>query len=61
METARGLGGAGSVQIEGIRAYALCLQRHPQRREPRTITTYLRMQGIVPPSTALNPPSPASR
>ena len=32
MENARGLGGAGSVQIEGSRAYALCLQPHPQRR-----------------------------
>jgi hypothetical protein len=56
METAPGLGGAGSGQIEGIRAYALVYNAIHSAEDYGTITTYLRMQGIVPPSTALNPP-----
>jgi hypothetical protein len=58
METAPGLGGAGSGQIEGIRAYALVYNAIHSAEDYGTITTYLRMQGIVPPSTALNPPRP---
>jgi hypothetical protein len=57
METAPGLGGAGSGQIEGIRAYALVYNAIHSAEDYGTITTYLRMQGIVPPSTALNPPA----
>jgi len=56
MEIAPGLGGAGSGQIEGIRAYALVYNGMHSAEDYGTITTYLRMQGIVPPSTALNPP-----
>ena len=56
METAPGLGGAGSGQIEGIRAYALVYNAIHSAEDYGTITTYLRMQGLVPPSTALNPP-----
>lgn len=59
METAPGLGGAGSGQIEGIRAYAFIYNAIHSAEDYGTITTYLRLQGVVPPSTALNPPAPA--
>ncbi len=56
MESASGLGGAGSGVITGPRAYAYIYAGIHSAEDYGTITTYLRMQGLVPPSTALNPP-----
>jgi hypothetical protein len=56
METAPNLGGAGSGVITGPRAYAYIYAGVHSAEDYGTITTYLRMQGLVPPSTALNPP-----
>jgi hypothetical protein len=56
MEPAPNLGGAGSGVINGARAYAFVYAGIHTAEDYGTITTYLRMQGLVPPSTALNPP-----
>jgi hypothetical protein len=56
METAPNLGGTGSGVISGGRAYAFIYAGIHSAEDYGTITTYLRMQGLVPPSTALNPP-----
>lgn len=56
METAPNLGGTGSGTITGPRAYAYIYAGIHSAEDYGTITTYLRMQGLVPPSTALNPP-----
>jgi hypothetical protein len=56
MESAPNLGGAGSGVITGARAYAFIYAGIHSAEDYGTITTYLRMQGLVPPSTALNPP-----
>jgi hypothetical protein len=55
MESAPNLGGAGSGVITGARAYAFVYAGIHSAEDYGTITTYLRMQGLVPPSTALNP------
>ena len=60
MESAPKLGGTGSGVITGPRAYAYIYASIHTAEDYGTITTYLRMQGLVPPSTALNPP-PARR
>ena len=56
MEVAPGLGGSSSGQIRGMRAHAFIYNAVHSAEDYGTITTYLRMQGIVPPSTALHPP-----
>jgi hypothetical protein len=56
MESAPNLGGTGSGVITGSRAYAFVYAGIHSAEDYGTITTYLRMQGLVPPSTALNPP-----
>jgi hypothetical protein len=56
METAPGLGGSSSGLIHGIRAHSFIYGTVHSAEDYGTITTYLRMQGIVPPSTALHPP-----
>jgi DinB superfamily len=55
MESAPNLGGTGSGVINGPRAYAYIYAGIHSAEDYGTITTYLRMQGLVPPSTALNP------
>ncbi len=56
MEVAPGLGGSSSGQIRAIRAHAFIYNTVHSAEDFGTITTYLRMQGVVPPSTALHPP-----
>lgn len=56
METAPGLGGSSSGLIRGIRAHSFIYNAVHSAEDFGTITTYLRMQGVVPPSTALHPP-----
>jgi hypothetical protein len=55
LESAPNLGGAGSGRITGARAYAFIYAGVHSAEDYGTITTYLRMQGLVPPSTALAP------
>ena len=56
METAPGLGGSSSGLIQAIRAHSFIYNAVHSAEDYGTITTYLRMQGVVPPSTALHPP-----
>ena len=56
MEVAPGLGGSSSGLIQGMRAHAFIYNAVHSAEDYGTITTYMRMQGIVPPSTALHPP-----
>ena len=56
-EPATGLGGSSSGLIQGIRAHAFIYNAVHSAEDYGTITTYLRMQGVVPPSTALHPPA----
>jgi hypothetical protein len=58
-ESASGLGGSSSGLIQGMRAHAFIYNAVHSAEDYGTITTYLRMQGVVPPSTALHPPAPA--
>ena len=53
MESAPNLGGTGSGLFTGMRAYAFTYAGVHSAEDYGTITTYLRMQGLVPPSTAL--------
>ena len=55
--SAAGLGGSSSGLIEGMRAHAFIYNAVHSAEDYGTITTYLRMQGVVPPSTALHPPN----
>ena len=55
MESAPGLGGSSSGLIQAIRAHSLIYNAVHSAEDYGTITTYLRMQGVVPPSTALHP------
>ncbi len=55
LESAPNLGGAGSGRITGARAYAFIYAGIHGAEDYGTITTYLRLQGLVPPSTALAP------
>ena len=60
-ETGKGLGGSSSGLIEGMRAHAFMYNNVHLAEDYGTITTYLRMQGVVPPSTASHPPAPQGR
>jgi hypothetical protein len=55
--SAAGLGGSSSGLIHGMRAHAFIYNAVHSAEDYGTITTYLRMQGVVPPSTALHPPA----
>lgn len=55
MEIVPGLGGSSSGVIRGMRAHALIYNAVHSAEDYGTITIYMRMQGIVPPSTALHP------
>ena len=55
-ESAAGLGGSSSGLIQAIRAHSFIYNAVHSAEDYGTITTYLRMQGVVPPSTALHPP-----
>jgi hypothetical protein len=57
MEEVAGVGGSSSGLIRGMRAHAFIYNAVHSAEDYGTITTYLRMQGIVPPSTALHPPA----
>jgi hypothetical protein len=59
METAPRLGGASSGLIEGIRAHAFMYNNVHDAEDYGTLTVYLRLQGLVPPSSALHPAAPA--
>ena len=54
-ESAAGLGGSSSGLIQAIRAHSFIYNAVHSAEDYGTITTYLRMQGVVPPSTALHP------
>lgn len=56
MEVVPGLGGSSSGRITAMRAHAFIYNTVHSAEDYGTITTYLRLQGIVPPSTALHPP-----
>ena len=56
MEEVPGLGGSSSGLIRGMRAHSFIYNAVHSAEDFGTITTYLRMQGVVPPSTALHPP-----
>jgi len=58
METAPRLGGASSGLIEGIRAHAFMYNNVHDAEDYGTITVYMRLQGLVPPSSALHPAAP---
>ena len=57
MEVAPGLGGSSSGLVPGVRAHSFIYNAVHSAEDFGTITTYLRMQGVVPPSTALHPPA----
>jgi hypothetical protein len=57
MEVVPGLGGSSSGRINAMRAHAFLYNAVHSAEDYGTITTYLRMQGVVPPSTALHPPA----
>jgi len=63
MEIAPKVGGSSSGLIEGSRAHAFMYNNVHDAEDYGTITTYMRMQGLVPPSTAMHPtaPAPSSR
>jgi hypothetical protein len=56
MEIVPAVGGPSSGQIRGMRAHIFIYNVVHSAEDYGTITTYLRMQGVVPPSTALHPP-----
>lgn len=57
MEIGPGLGGSSSGLTRGMRAHAFIYNAVHSAEDYGTITTYMRMQGVVPPSTALHPPA----
>jgi len=59
MEIAPAVGGISSGVIEGIRAHAFLYNNAHDAEDYGTITTYLRMRGLVPPSSATRPAAPA--
>ncbi|MEO5740928.1 MAG: hypothetical protein ABIS29_10080 [Vicinamibacterales bacterium] len=61
METTQNLGGSSSGLIPAVRAHAFIYNAVHSAEDYGTITTYMRMQGVVPPSTALHPPAPPRR
>jgi hypothetical protein len=54
-EVVPAVGGPSSGQIRGMRAHIFIYNAVHSAEDYGTITTYLRMQGVVPPSTALHP------
>lgn len=58
MEIAPKLGGATSGLIEGIRGHAFMYNNVHDAEDYGTLTVYLRLQGLVPPSSALHPAPP---
>jgi hypothetical protein len=58
MEVAPRLGGTSSGLIEGIRAHAFMYNNVHDAEDYGTITIYMRLQGMVPPSSALHPAAP---
>jgi hypothetical protein len=58
MEAAPRVGGSSSGMIEGMRAHAFMYNNVHDAEDYGTITTYMRMSGLVPPSTALHPAAP---
>ena len=56
-ELVAGLGGQSSGQIRAMRAHSFIYNAVHSAEDYGTITTYLRMRGVVPPSTALHPTS----
>jgi hypothetical protein len=60
MEIAPRVGGSSSGLVEGVRAHAFMYNNVHDAEDYGTITTYLRMSGLVPPSSALHvAPAPA--
>lgn len=57
-ELAPGLGGSSSGLVSAMRAHAFIYNAVHSAEDYGTITTYLRMQGVVPPSSALHPAAP---
>jgi hypothetical protein len=57
METAPDLGGSSSGLIPSVRAHAFMYGNVHTAEDYGTITTYIRMSGLVPPSTALHSPA----
>ena len=57
METAPDLGGSSSGLVPAVRAHAFMYGNVHTAEDYGTITTYIRMSGLVPPSTALHPPT----
>jgi hypothetical protein len=58
MEIAPRVGGSSSGLIEGMRAHAFMYNNVHDAEDYGTITTYMRMNGLVPPSSALHPAAP---
>ncbi len=58
MEIAPKLGGATSGLIEGIRGHAFMYNNVHDAEDYGTLTVYLRLRGLVPPSSALHPAPP---
>jgi hypothetical protein len=56
MEIVPAAGGSSSGLVRGMRAHAFIYNVVHSAEDFGTITTYLRMQGVVPPSTALHSP-----
>jgi hypothetical protein len=54
MEIVPAAGGSSSGLVRGMRAHAFIYNIVHSAEDFGTITTYLRMQGVVPPSTALH-------
>jgi uncharacterized damage-inducible protein DinB len=61
MEIVPAVGGPSSGQIQGARAHIFIYNALHTTDDYGTITTYLRMQGVVPPSSALEPPPAPAR
>jgi hypothetical protein len=59
MENAPRVGGSSSGLVECIRAHPVLYNNVHDTEDYGTITTYLRLNGIVPPSSALHPAAPA--
>src|SRR4029077_7548838 len=59
MEVAPRVGGSSSGLVEGIRAHAFLYNNVHDTEDYGTITTYLRLNGLVPPSSALHATTPA--
>jgi len=57
MEVVPSLGGSSSGQVPAPRVHAFIYGTVHSAEDYGTITTYLRMQGVVPPSTAMHPPA----